>query len=68
MNQKEVVHTLSLEAKIEPSFTQLGNIILSKVFSSLLAMRSQDRYHNSFIVGWMAENHGTFWFAQAHRK
>lgn len=25
MNQKEVVDTLSLEAKIEPSFTELGN-------------------------------------------
>lgn len=27
MNQKEVVETLSLQAKIEPSFTELGNYI-----------------------------------------
>jgi uncharacterized protein (TIGR01589 family) len=37
MNQKEVVDTLSIEAKIEPSFTELGNIALSKSISSLLA-------------------------------
>jgi hypothetical protein len=36
MNQKEVVDTLSLEAKIEPSFTELGNIIVSKVSSAYL--------------------------------
>jgi len=28
MNQKEVVDTLSFQAKIEPSFTELGNSLL----------------------------------------
>jgi hypothetical protein len=28
MNQKEVVDTLSFQAKIEPSFTELGNSFL----------------------------------------
>jgi len=28
MNQKEVVDTLSLQAKIEPSFTELGNTLV----------------------------------------
>lgn len=28
MNQKEVVDTLSLQAKIEPSFTELGNALV----------------------------------------
>jgi hypothetical protein len=28
MNQKEVVETLSFQAKIEPSFTELGNALV----------------------------------------
>lgn len=28
MNQKEVIETLSFQAKIEPSFTELGNALV----------------------------------------
>lgn len=28
MNQKEVVHTLLIQAKIEPGFTELGNLFV----------------------------------------
>jgi hypothetical protein len=71
MNQKEVVDTLSIEAKIEPSFTELGNITLSKSISSLLATwgsRISKQYHSSYVVGLMAVNHGIVFCAQAQHK
>lgn len=36
MNQKEVVDTLSFQAKIEPSFTELGNYLLRPEVPTLL--------------------------------
>lgn len=36
MDQKEVVETLSLQAKIEPSFTQLGNFRVNHLHVSII--------------------------------
>lgn len=40
MNQKEVVDTLSFQAKIEPSFTELGNSLLLPEVTSLFNLHS----------------------------
>lgn len=43
MNQKEVMNTLLIQAKIEPSFTELGAFL--SFSSSLIYFSYSDKYH-----------------------
>jgi hypothetical protein len=51
MNQKEVVDTLSLQAKIEPSFTELGNTLVVLYAQKSLSFLSFTLHFTSFVHG-----------------
>jgi len=51
MNQKEVVDTLSLQAKIEPSFTELGNTLVVLYAQKSLFFLIFTLHFTSFVHG-----------------
>jgi hypothetical protein len=49
MNQKEVVETLSFNAKIEPSFTELGNTLVCLCVHFLLIFALLRHYKHTLL-------------------